>query len=402
MPQISRRSLLVAGTALAGAAAIPSTLPAFAAVRKTPPRRPDGPDYIRYESLYRSGDSVGAALVRLTEPKIVTFPEGRFECSDFNSGYLAGISVPAICRGIVGSGRGTLGGSTGTVFTMKPGSSTKGRGARDGSGNLYVPVQDNVTPCQLGVVKQLNQRAPSVWRHFQIAGTEQGHLFSAFQVYGTAGRNRFENLLITGWDGDSGAPPGETCALSVSGPGAHHLAGVEADGRRTESGEIFGAMGITVQNSVGVTMVCCKATNTRAAGFVAFQSVNGTMTGCVSDARVPTDKAVGNGSLNFERTAGWRLVDCTITGRNRKVHVTHSNDSWVLKSEGKTYPVADGDLTIVNPTYNDLWGNNKLMIQSWSPYWNGDTMKTPPLVLTSDGRTHLPYEWHHNGGRLVK
>jgi len=402
MPQISRRSLLVAGTALAGAAAVSSTVPAFAASGKTPTRRPDGPEYIRYESLYRNGDTVSGALARLTEPKVVTFPEGRFVCSDFNSGYLAGINVPAICRGIVGSGRGTLGGSTGTVFTMKARSSTKGGGARDTSGRLYVPVQDDVTPCQLGVVKQLNQRAPSVWRHFQVAGTEQGHLFNAFQVYGTTGRNNFENLLITGWDGDSGAPPGETYGLAVNGPGAHHLAGVEVDGRRTPGGEVFGAMGITAQNSVGVTMDYCLATHTRAAGFVAFQSVNGTMTGCVSDAQVPADKSLGNGSLNFERTAGWRLVNCKITGRNRKVHITHSNDNWVLKSAGKNYPVANGNLTVVNPTYNDLWGNGRLMIQSWTPYWNGDTMRTPPLVVKGDGMTHLPYEWHHNGGRLVK
>ena len=402
MPQISRRSILATGTALAGAAAVSSTVPAVAAKRKTPPRRPDGPEYIRYESLYRSGDTVSAALARLTEPKVVTFPEGRFVCSDFGSGYLAGISVPAICRGIVGSGRGTLGGSTGTVFTMKPRSSSKGGGSRDSSGNLYVPVQDNHTPCQLGVVKQLNQRAPSVWRHFQVAGTEQGHIFNAFQVYGTAGANRFENLLITGWDGDSGAPPGETYGLAVNGPGAHRLSGVEVDGRRTPGGEVFGAMGITAQNSVGVTMVCCKATNVRAAGFVAFQSVNGTMTGCVSDARVPADKIVGNGSLNFERTAGWKLVDCTITGRNRKVHITHSNDNWVLKSEGKTYPMADGDLTIVNPTYNDLWGNDYLMIQSWTPYWNGDTMATAPLVVKTNGTTKIPYAWVHGKSQLIK
>lgn len=395
MPPISRRSLLVAGTALVGAATIPSAVPAFALAR------PIGPEYIGYEKLYRSGDSVGAALQRLSEPKIVTFPEGRFECSDFNSGYLAGINVPAICRGIVGSGRGTLGGSTGTVFTMKPHSSTKGGGSRDTSGNLYVPVQDNHTPCQLGVVKQLNQRAPSVWRHFQIAGTEQGHLFSAFQVYGTAGRNRFENILISGWDGDSGAPPGETCGLSVNGPGAHHLAGVEVDGRRAVGGEVFGAMGITVQNSVGVTMDSCKASHTRAAGFVAFQSVNGTMTNCVSDARVPTDKIVGNGSINFERTAGWRLINFRITGRDRKVHITHSNDNWVLRSNGTTYPVANGDLTIVSPTYNDLWGNDYLMIQSWTPYWNGDTMSTPPLVVKSDGRTKIPYAWIHYKSQLV-
>ena len=84
------------------------------------------------------------------------------------------------------------------------------------------------------------------------------------------------------------------------------------------------------------------------------------------------------------------------------MHITHSNDNWVLNSGGTSYPVANGDLTIVNPTHNDLWGNGYLMIQSWSPYWNGDTMKTPPLLTKSNGRTKIPYAWVHNGSQLVK
>lgn len=407
MSPVSRRSILLAGAAAAGTLAT-SALPAGAktVVEKALPSpssaRPQGAAYIRYEDLYRRGDSVGKALARLREPKIVTFPEGKFECSDFNSGYQAGISVPSICRGIVGSGRGTLGGSTGTVFTMKRLSSTKGRGARDSSGRLYVPVQDDKTPCQLNLIKQLDQRAPSVWRHFQVAGTEQGHIFSAFQVHNTAGRNRFENVLITGWDGYSGAPPGETSALAVSGPGRHLLAGVECDGRRRPGGEVFGAMGLTVQNSVGAVLDQCYGHHCRAASFVAFQSVNGLLTGCNFDATVPADKVVGNGALNFERTAGWSIVGCTITARMRKVHITHSNDRWSLSQGGRSYSVADGKLTVVNPHHNDIWGNGLLTVQSWSPYWNGDSMRTPPSVRKANGTSKLAYTWVHKKAYLVK
>ena len=397
MSPITRRSVLLGAAALGGAALAPAP-----AAQAEPKVRPTGSEYIRYEDLYRTGDTVSAALARLTEPKIVTFPEGKFVCSDFNSGYQAGIDVPAICRGIVGSGRGTLGGSTGTVFTMKRMSSTKGHGARDKEGRLYVPKQDDVTPCQLHVLKQLNQRAPSVWRYFQVAGTEQGHIFSGFQLWGTAGANLFEDLLITGWEGNAGAPPGETFGLGVSGPGRHLLAGVEADGRRAVNGEVVGAMGITAQNSVGVTMDSCYAHHCRAASFVAFQSVNGLMRNCVADARVPASEAVGNGSMNFERTAGWRLVNCRIIARQRKTHITHSNDSWQLKQNGKVYSVANGSLTIVNPTFNDLWGNDMLTVQSWTPYWNGDSMKTAPVVRKADNKTHLPFHWVHGKSYLVK
>jgi len=363
--------------------------------------RPSGNDYVRYEDLYRQGDSVGAALARLTQPKIVTFPEGKFTCWDFNSGFQAGIAVPGLCRGIVGSGRGTLGGSTGTVFTMDPRSSTKGGGARDSNGRLYVPNQDNSTPCQLNVLKQVNQNAPSVWKNFQVAGTDQGHIFSAFQVANTAGANTFENLLIDGWSGNAGAPPGETSGLAVSGQGAHVVTQVEADGRRSAGGEVFGAMGLTFQNSVGATFRSCYVHDVRAANFVAFQSVNGVMVDCTSDALVQSDKALGNGGVNFERAAGWTLVNPTIIGRNQRVHISHSNDNWTLYQNGQSYSVRNGSLKIVNPTYNDLWGNDLLIVQSWSPYGNGDSLSTPPLVTKSDWSSHLTYKWIHGSAQTI-
>lgn len=422
MSSVSRRRFLTSTAAAAGLAAAGSALgttPASADILSTsgvdaarsraksllgPARtaRPSGTDYIRYEDLYRSGDSVGAALARLTSPKIVTFPEGRFSCRDFNSGYLAGIAVPALCRGIVGSGPGTLGGSTGTVFTMDSWSSTKGNGKRDSNGNLYVPVQGSSTPTQLVLLKQANQKAPAMWKNFQIVGSEQGHIFSGFQIHETAGANQFDNLLVAGWSGNAGAPPGETAGLAVSGRGAHTAVRVEADGRRTVGGQVFGAMGITFQNTSGATFRSCYSHHMRTANFVMFQSVDGRMVDCTSDALSAGNLGIGNGGVNLERTAGWVLTNPVIIGRSRKVHLSHSNDSWTYDRHGITKSVRNGSLKIVNPGFNDLWGNSMLYIQSWSPYWNGDTMSTPPLVVKADGYTHLPYNWQHNGGRIVR
>jgi len=417
MLNMSRRHLLAAGAsavglAAAGGVALPQTASAALnvdAVRSrarsllgpTTTARPTGSDYIRYEDLYRSGDSVGGALARLTSPKIVTFPEGRFTCYDFNSGFQAGIAVPAICRGIVGSGRGTVGGSSGTVFTMAPWSSTKGNGARDSSGRLYVPRQDNSTPCQLNLLKQVNQSGASVWKNFQVAGTEQGHIYSAFQVFNTAGANTFENLLLTGWSGNNGAPPGETSALAVSGRGAHVVTQVEADGRRTNGGEVFGAMGLTFQSSVGATFRSCYVHDLRASSFVVFQSFNGTMVDCTSDALVPADKAIDGGGLNFERAAGWTVVNPAIIGRYHKVHLAFSNDNWSMQQNGSTYSTRNGRLKVVNPTFNDLWGNDMFIAQSWTPYGNGDTMSTAPLVTRADWSTHLPYKWIHGSAQTI-
>ena len=421
MSSLNRRRFLASGAALAGLAAGGGALlpdRAHAALvesagleaarqqarsalgpRQTP--RPTGPEYIRYEDLYRSGDSVGSALARLTQPRIVTFPEGTFSGRDFDSGYQAGIGIPALCRGIVGSGPGTLGGSTGTVFTMVPGSSSKGDGRRDEYGRLYVPVQGTSTPTQLCVMKQANQKAPAVWRNFQVVGSEQGHIHSAFQVFQTAGANVFENLLVAGWSGNAGAPPGETMGLAVSGRGAHQLARVEADGRRTVGGAVHGAMGLTVQDTSGATFRDCYVHHVRAANFVMFQSVDGYMVNCTSDAVVADDVAIGGGGVNLERTAGWTLVDPVVIGRSRKVHISHSNDNWTFNQAGVVKSVRNGSLKVVNPTFNDLWGNKTLMIQSWTPYWNGDTMSTPPLVTRSDWSTHLPYNWNHGRGRII-
>jgi hypothetical protein len=394
---LSRRTLL-RGAAVLGGTAMVGPLAVGSAAAGTV--RPTGADYIRYEDLYRSGDTVTKALSRLSAAKIVTFPEGKFVCKDFDATTQAGISVPRLCRGIVGSGKGTLGGSTGTVFTIQTRSSTKGSGAKDPVGRLYVPVQGSSTPTQLNLMKQVSQLAPSVWKNFQIAGTDQGHVYSGFQVYNTAGANTFESLLINGWEGNAGAPPGETAALSVNGPGAHVVNQVEVDGRRAVGGPEFGAMGLTFQNSVGATFRDCNVHHCRAATYALFQSFNGYLINCVSDATVSSGRGIGNGGINFERTAGWTLVTPTIIARPMTIHMAHSNDTFVLNQAGRQYSTVNGSLTVVDPKYSDTRGNGLFYIQSWTPYWNGDTMRTPPLVTTSDWKTHREYLWVHGSTRL--
>jgi hypothetical protein len=400
----------MAGLAAAGGALLPGTAQADAiastavdtarakakaALGPARTARPTGADYIRYEDLYRSGDTVAAALARLTSSKIVTFPEGKFSCRDFNTGYQAGIAVPALCRGIVGSGPGTLGGSSGTVFTMTTRSSTKNT-------RTYIPVQGTSSPVQLYVMKQANQKVPGVWKNFQVAGTDQGHIFGAFQVFETAGANVFQNLLISGWEGNNGAPPGETMGLAVSGQGAHTMTQIEADGRRAVGGQVFGATGMTFQNSVGATFRNCYSHHVRTANYVMFQSVNGTMVDCVADALSAGSYGIGNGGINLERTAGWTVVNPVMIGRSNKVHLSHSNDNWTFNRYGTYKTVRNGSLKVVNPIFNDLWGNKAFYLQSWTPYWNGDTMSTPPLVTKSDWATHFPYKWIHGTGRDIK
>jgi hypothetical protein len=42
------------------------------------------------------------------------------------------------------------------------------------------------------------------------------------------------------------------------------------------------------------------------------------------------------------------------------------------------------------------------MIQTWTPYWNGDSMHTAPKVVAANGKTKIPYAWVHGKSQLVK
>lgn len=359
-----------------------------------PTVRPTGPDYVTYESLYVTGDTVTAAMNRVAAGKAITFPEGRFECVDFATGYQAGITIPPQCKGIVGSGRGVLGGSSGTVFTMRQNSSTavaKG----------WVPSSTSSQPTQANLIKHYPQYAPT-YRNFRVEGSGQGHVFHCMQVVSSPGAITFEDVLLAGWEGNQGYPPGETFALQFTGgTGAHVMRRLEVDGRRVLGGEVFGAAGLTFQSIVGATFEQCNVHHCRAANYVFFQAFDSTMVDCISDATVPTDKALGNGSINMERFDGIKMIRPTIIGRPNKVHITASGDQYTLTRNGVTHSAASGSLEIVDPVNNATLGNPRLYIQTWDPYDIGpyqqgvSTYTYPadaPSVHRADG-TRIPYTW---------
>jgi hypothetical protein len=67
------------------------------------------------------------------------------------------------------------------------------------------------------------------------------------------------------------------------------------------------------------------------------------------------------------------------------------------------YTTVNGGVKVVNPTFNNIWGNGYFYAQTWTPYSNGDTMKVsnPPLVTKADGVTHLPYKWSYGSQYLI-
>ena len=367
--------------------------------------RPSGDGYVRYEDLYRSGDTLNDAIWRLpaSTPAIITFPQGRFEFADFTNNskmYYAGIGLPKWCRGIVGSGKGALGAEVGTIFSMKERSSTTASA---------VPPQDNVTPIPQYMMKASSPLHPMQFSDFHLEGTEQGHIFGGLQVFNAKPGTRFTDILVTGWAGDNGAPPGETFGLTSGGQRDIRFLRCEADGRREVGGQAFGAAGMTLQGTAQSEMRDCVSHYVRASPAVFYLAFDSRMVGCVFDAStVPATEGVGNGSapaVNLERSGDISIIDCTLLGRlstngQGGVNISHSNDSATRVIEGESYSAVDGLLTVRNPTFNALWGNGMLYIQSFTPYGSGDTQTTPPRVLRSDG-ANLPYEWVHGTRQLI-
>ena len=423
--QLSRRGLVGCAAAVAGAAfglIDPSTAAAAKPTRRwhkptatsTPTTstasttstatatavRPSGADYVTYESLYVPGDTLQAVFNKVPTGKIITFPAGRFEFTDFANGGdgWAGVQIPKGVRGIWGSGRGAVGSSAGTIFSIAPHSSTKAR---------LVPTQDGRTPTQLFMFNCIgNTNTAMSFGQFHIEGTEQGHVYHALRIYNPAGTVAMTDVLVNGWRGNNGAPPGETFGIAITGALDATLTRCELDGRRTTTGLSYTAAGFYFGNAPKATLIDCYSHHSQRSTLAIWQSKNITTYDFRSNdpagdpAGVDGLKPMG---LNHERTTGCVHYRPRIMKNEPAygVHVTHSNDSYsTTLRDGSVLNVAGGSLRLVDPVWSNTWGDNKLYVQSWSPYGNGDTMgasgnvSMAPDVVTATGST-VPYKWVH-------
>lgn len=169
-------------------------------------------DTLRYEDLYRAGDTLQQTLNRCTGGRVVTFPAGVFEFSGFTQGWYDGIRIGSGgatgCRGIAGSGRNT-------IFQMKTGTGT----------------MPNSTSRRLISVDLLRKGA-AYFGNFQLRGTEQ-------PLDSWAGLNLDNSPgSVVEWVYCNGAsrgymnrPPGETMAIAVNGSDSTVVRDCEVDAR---------------------------------------------------------------------------------------------------------------------------------------------------------------------------
>lgn len=346
---------------------------------------PSGPGYVRYQDLYRSGDTVTSALARLASPAVVTFPEGRFEESDFSHGGIYGIQAPKQCTGIWGSGQGALGSDTGTIFSVKANTATNASPAQStGQANPFTVLYHGAATT-----------AP-VYRNFHVEGTDQRTdlMYTGMSVFNPTGAADMQGCLFTGWVGNNGAPPGETFGLAMHGSNNHVVRNCLFDGRRTIGGPACGLTAATAANSVGGKWYDNTAQYVKMGAFVVFQAFN-TETFNWNFTQGDNSAGLDNFVINHERTAGTihhAPVMHTIK-KNRGVHMTHSNIAWSANYDGTTRSASNGSLTVIDPVFDDIWGNGKLYIETWNPYDTGETNTTAPTVQSHSPMTPATYKW---------
>lgn len=300
--------------------------------------RPSGAHTVRYEDLYVNGDTLQQTINRTPAGKLLTFPAGVFEFSDFNgsdgSGNV-GITIPTGILGIAGSGRGSLTGGEGTIFRMRPNSSTKAS---------RVPAQSVPNSTNQLYLMKVSNSTDQIFQHFHLEGTEQGHYYNGFMLMQCT-RPVLSDLFVNGHAGNWNSPPGETFGINVFRGSGMIGNRVECDGRRAD-GVRYGASPFGYNSTSDSTLNDCYMHHSSAGMFTYWQTVN-----CVSNnlrceyQGVGSSPTYGHG-INHERSGN-------ITHNNPKIiidrpagnmgyHVTWNNDQSAYA----------GFLKIVNPTWD--------------------------------------------------
>lgn len=429
----------------------PGTLPAFTS-------RPTGSDYVTIESLilpgdvistateadgrtlHRFGDGKFQALVnRLPAGKWMTFPTGVFEVNEpdwhISGGYVPGaVRWPKTSPGGIGfCPPGTHWGDAHplrTTIRVKAGTAPEVNVA----GSWF----------QVGFSGSVAQH----WANLHFEGTDQGvqtpdyttvnsgpgnngydrKIYTNFIAWNVASGSTFRDILSTGCYGNNGAPPGESFLFQVYGGGGQVIRNVvmnrvNGDGRRSATDtKCYPAAGLTYGNAVDCIMTDCRVRHVGKAGLVWYQTANCKTYDCDSGIRTsaadnvyhdelnssgtPINGATSGDWWNHERTTGTihnrPAFGCFPKGKT-DVHISHSNDSYVITGSGESWSTADGTLTVTDPAFvSNILFSGDLTIMSWGPTYGGApaTTDTPPTV-TANGVPRR-FRWNRYGAWTLR
>lgn len=330
---------------------------------------------VRYEDLYRTGDTISGAIGRLTKQAVITFPTGRFYADDFATGYLAAINIPhGPCMGLWGSGPGDYTMTKdGTYFGINPGTSKQ----QAATGQKHVLwTADN---------------GGQSFGQFAVLGTQQaaGELYNGFAIYHPTGRCEVRDVLVAGWQGSANVPPGETAGFTIIDGTAHfnhQLTRLDGDGRRPD-GKVTGTAPLGGQNLNGTEWRDCYGHDCLASQFGFYLSRNVKTFDCRSERNGSGSGGLSGQGFNHEKTDGIihtrPRVDLARANGNVGAHFSHSNyddPTW-----------APGRLTVIDPVTLTDGKPAALVAQSWSPYVAANTAAP---VVTRAGAS-VSYTWAH-------
>jgi hypothetical protein len=336
--------------------------------------RPTGTGYVRYEDLYRAGDDLQMVINKVTGNRVLTFPEGVFTIpSNFRYGYKDGVrlgnrSGGAGCRGLVGSGRGT-------IFRMVSSNQPKWTSGA----SPYMLIHAIASSADPMITVQL--------RNFQIQGTNLNHEYNGLRL--SRANGVVDNVYINGITGYGKVPPGETGSIALYQCTSVRITNTEVDGRR--AGVRVSSSPVMVNNSKGITFLDSYFHHslTGGGGIAWYKSTDSTVTRVRSEYIGSGTGKLGGYCFNHEYST----------------RITYNSPSMVCdrKTTGGTLHMSlnangalggtDCVLTVNNPKWDATnVGAGMFVVETWSI--PNQAQKTAPRVYGPTGAP-LPYKWLH-------
>ena len=253
-------------------------------VAQAAPGRPSGADYIRYEDLYRPGDTLQAVINKVTGNRILTLPEGQFDTYDFRSGYYDGIRIGNAgadgCRGLAGSGRNTY-------VRVFPNTATRDMGNRIAGNQICIASKPG-----------------AVLSNFALRGGDQNGLYYNGILVLNCPDAQLSWLFLRGAShGYAQVPPGETMGISILRSDRVTLSDCEVDGR-DDAYNLVGASPIGWNFCRDAKMYRCYCHDGKA-GMLTFYETTNIYTEDYSTYRTASGAyPLGGHGINHEQSNG--------------------------------------------------------------------------------------------------
>lgn len=357
----------------------------------TPPpadaTRPTGPQYVRWEDLYVSGDTMQQTFNRVTPDangirRIMTLPEGEFVFSDFLNGYYEGFRLGKGgangCRGIVGSGRNT-------VIYPKANTSTREKPA---VGSLIAGTQFTI-----------NSVNNAVFGNFAMKGTPQNGRYYSGVTLDKSHDSQVFNLYLRGASpGYRNSPPGETFGVNLYLSNRVEVRDCEFDGR-DDAGNRVCSSPLGWNSATDARVLRCYSHHGLTGMLTFWQTTN-----IYTEDYKAYSTGIGPGGyngcgINHEESNGViRHIrpDITIFGRYSDEPGHTNNGSGHIALANTAAEMLN--VQVLEPRHDRGAGSTGMfMVEQYDGYTNSNTgqknkVKTPPLII-KNGVTLQPS--HH-------